>query len=169
MYDGQNHGIIKRAGGGPAIRIWEAAEVFVKQVSIFLENTKGSLKQVTQLLRENGIDLIALSIADTRDFGILRTIVSDTDKAVEVVRDAGYAVKLTDVLAVAVPDRPGGLDDVLDLLDENDIAIEYLYSFVRTSGDHALIIFRVENLEAAYEALTKAGIKLLMQEQVRTL
>ena len=91
--------------------------MFVKQVSIFLENTKGSLKKVTQLLRENGIDLIALSIADTRDFGILRTIVSDTEKAVEIVRNAGYAVKLTDVLAVAVPDRPGGLDDVLDLLD----------------------------------------------------
>ncbi len=142
--------------------------MFVKQVSIFLENTKGSLKKVTQLLRENGIDLIALSIADTRDFGILRTIVSDTEKAVEIVRNAGYAVKLTDVLAVAVPDRPGGLDDVLDLLDEHDIAID-LYSFVRTSGDHALIIFRVENLEAASEALTKAGIQLLMQEQVRTL
>lgn len=169
MYDAQNHGIIKQAGSGPAIRIWEASEVFVKQVSIFLENTKGSLKKVTQLLRENGIDLIALSIADTRDFGILRTIVSDTEKAVEIVRNAGYAVKLTDVLAVVVPDRPGGLDDVLDLLDEHDIAIEYLYSFVRTSGDHALIIFRVENLEAASEALTKAGIQLLMQEQVRTL
>lgn len=143
--------------------------MFVKQVSIFLENTKGSLKKVTQLLRENGIDLIALSIADTRDFGILRAIVSDTDKAVEIVRDAGYAVKLTDVLAVAVPDRPGGLDDVLDLLDARDIAIEYLYSFVRASGDHALIIFRVENLEAAYDALSKAGVKMLMQEQVRTL
>ena len=87
--------------------------MFVKQVSIFLENTKGSLKKVTALLRDNGIDHIALSIADTRDFGILRTIVSDTDRAVEIIREAGYAAKLTDVLAVAVPDRPGGLNDVL--------------------------------------------------------
>lgn len=143
--------------------------MFVKQVSIFLENTKGSLKKVTALLRDNGIDLIALSIADTRDFGILRTIVSDTDRAVEIIREAGYAAKLTDVLAVAVPDRPGGLNDVLELLDEAGIAIEYLYSFVRTSGDHALIIFRVEELERASEVLEGAGIKLLMQEQVRNL
>ncbi|MGN0742711.1 MAG: ACT domain-containing protein [Candidatus Fimadaptatus sp.] len=143
--------------------------MFVKQVSIFLENTKGSLKKVTALLRDNGIDLIALSIADTRDFGILRTIVSDTDRAVEIIREAGYAVKLTDVLAVAVPDRPGGLNDVLELLDEAGIAIEYLYSFVRTSGDHALIIFRVEELERASGVLEGAGIKLLMQEQVRNL
>ena len=143
--------------------------MFVKQVSIFLENTKGSLKKVTALLRDNGIDLIALSIADTRDFGILRTIVSDTDRAVEIIREAGYAAKLTDVLAVAVPDRPGGLNDVLELLDEAGIAIEYLYSFVRTSGDHALIIFRVEELERASGVLEGAGIKLLMQEQVRNL
>ena len=143
--------------------------MFVKQVSIFLENTRGSLKKVTALLRDNGIDLIALSIADTRDFGILRTIVSDTDRAVEIIREAGYAAKLTDVLAVAVPDRPGGLNDVLELLDEAGIAIEYLYSFVRTSGDHALIIFRVEELERASGVLEGAGIKLLMQEQVRNL
>lgn len=143
--------------------------MFVKQVSIFLENTKGSLRKVTALLRDNGIDLIALSIADTRDFGILRTIVSDTDRAVEVIREAGYAAQLTEVLAVAVPDRPGGLNDVLELLDQNGIAIEYLYSFVRTSGDHALIIFRVEELDRASEVLAGAGIKLLMQEQVRNL
>ena len=143
--------------------------MFVKQVSIFLENTRGSLKKVTALLRDNVIDLIALSIADTRDFGILRTIVSDTDRAVEIIREAGYAAKLTDVLAVAVPDRPGGLNDVLELLDEAGIAIEYLYSFVRTSGDHALIIFRVEELERASGVLEGAGIKLLMQEQVRNL
>ena len=141
----------------------------VKQVSIFLENTKGSLMKVTKLLRDNGIDLIALSIADTRDFGILRTIVSDTDRAVEIVRQAGYAVKLTDVLAVAVPDHPGGLNEVLELLDGHDIAIEYLYSFVRTSGDHALIIFRVEDLERADEVLAQANIKLLTQDQVRKL
>lgn len=141
----------------------------VKQVSIFLENTKGSLMKVTKLLRDNGVDLIALSIADTRDFGILRTIVSDTDRAVEIVRQAGYAVKLTDVLAVAVPDHPGGLNEVLELLDGHDIAIEYLYSFVRTSGDHALIIFRVEDLERAAEVLAQANIKLLTQDQVRKL
>lgn len=141
----------------------------VKQVSIFLENTKGSLMKVTKLLRDNGIDLIALSIADTRDFGILRTIVSDTDRAVEIVRQAGYAVKLTDVLAVAVPDHPGGLNEVLELLDGHDIAIEYLYSFVCTSGDHALIIFRVEDLERAAEVLAQANIKLLTQDQVRKL
>lgn len=141
----------------------------VKQMSVFLENTQGSLKKVTKLLKDNDIDIIAMSIADTRDFGILRAIVSDTEKAVEKVSAADYAVKLTDVLAVAVPDRPGGLDEVLGLFDAKGIAIEYLYSFVRRSGDHALIIFRVENIEETAEMLTAAGVELLMQEQVRKL
>lgn len=140
--------------------------VYVKQISVFLENTKGSLSKITRLLSENKIDLIALSIADTENYGILRGIVSDTEKAVEVVREAGYTVRLTDVLAVCVPDQPGGLAGVLTILNAADISIEYLYSFVRSSGSHALVIFRVQDAERAIRVLTEADVKLLTQQQV---
>ena len=141
----------------------------VHQVSVFIENSEGSLAPFTKLLGENGIDLIALSVADTTNFGILRAIVADTGKAVEVIRDAGYAVSLTDVLAVAVPDKPGGLSGVLELLLENGINVEYLYSFVRSVGQNAVIIFRVENTVKAEAALAAGGVKLLTQEEVRNL
>ncbi len=141
----------------------------VKQLSVFIENSQGSLAPFCDLLGQNGVDLIALSIADTTNFGILRTIVSDTDAALKVVRDAGYAVSVTEVLAVAVPDRPGGLAGVLKLLDDNDLSIEYLYSFVRSVGKDAVIIFRVEKPAQAYEVLKASGVRMLTQEEVRQL
>jgi len=143
--------------------------MYVKQISAFLENTKGALAQVTRLLSDNGLDLIALSIADTRDFGILRGIVSDTGRALAVLKQAGYAVTLTDVLAVCVPDRPGGLCAVLGMLEEQDISVEYLYSFVRSAGQHALIIIKVEAPDRALDVLIKQGVKLMDDAQVRTL
>ena len=143
--------------------------MYVRQISAFLENTKGALARVTRLLSDNGLDLIALSIADTRDFGILRGIVSDTDEAQKVLRAAGYAVSLTDVLAVRVPDQPGGLSAVLGMLEDNDISVEYLYSFVRSSGQHALIILRVEEPARARDVLLAQGVRLLDDSQVRAL
>ena len=141
----------------------------LKQISVFLENTKGSLSRITRVLSQNKIDLIALSIADTEHYGILRGIVSDTEKAVSILKEAGYTVKLTDVLAVCVPDEPGGLASVLTLMNAADISIEYLYSFVRSSGSHALVIFRVPDPQRAIQVLEEAGIKLLDQEQVYAL
>ena len=118
---------------------------------------------------EKGIDLIALSIADTEHYGILRAIVSDTDKAVSELKNAGYTVKLTDVLAVSVPDKPGGLSVVLEALAEENIGVNYVYSFVRSSGSHALVIFRVTDLEAAERLFRAHNVTLLTQEQVREL
>lgn len=141
----------------------------VKQISVFIENTPGRLAHFTKLLGDNHIDLVSLSVADTTHFGILRGIVADYDRAVKLLSENGYTVKLTDVLAVSVPDKPGGLAGVLQALADKDIGVEYLYSFVRNAGDHALIIFRVDKLPEAEKALTEAGVRLLSQDEIRSL
>jgi hypothetical protein len=142
--------------------------MFVKQISVFIENRQGMLAEFTQKLGEAGLDLIALSIADTTNFGILRAIVADTERAFTVIREAGYAASLTDVLAVAVPDRPGGLSEVLTALHGAQISVEYLYSFVRNVQENAVIIFRVDEPERAMEVLRVKGVRLLSQEEVAT-
>ena len=143
--------------------------MYVKQISVFIENTPGRLADFTRVLADHGIDLVSLSIADTTHFGILRAIVADYDTAVTVLTECGYTVKLTDVLAVSVPDRPGGLAGILALLAEKNVALEYLYSFVRSNGDHALIIIRVDKPEDAVAVLNAAGVKLMSQDEVRAL
>ena len=143
--------------------------MYVKQISVFIENTPGKLAQFTKLLGDHQIDLVSLSVADSTHFGILRGIVADHAAAVKLISENGYTAKLTDVLAVSVPDKPGGLAMVLEKLAENEIVVEYLYSFVRNAGDSALIIFRVDKLPEAVEALTSAGIRLLSQEEVQDL
>ena len=141
----------------------------VKQISVFIENTPGSLAQFTKLLGENHIDLVSLSVSDTTNFGILRVIVADYERAVQFIRDNGYTVQLTDVLAVTVDDKPGGLADILQLMADHNICLEYLYSFVRNAGDHALIIFHVDRLNEAAVVLQNAGVRLLSQDEVRGL
>ena len=143
--------------------------MFVKQISVFLENRAGSLAGVTKLLGDNGFDLMSLSIADTTDFGILRGIVADYKRALTILSGAGYSAKVSDVLAVSVPDHPGALAEVLSMLSEKDIGLEYLYSFFRNHGDHALIIIRVDKPEEAVKVLTAAGVKLLSQDEVKAL
>ncbi len=143
--------------------------MYVKQISVFIENTPGRLADFTRLLGDNQIDLVSLSIADTTNFGILRGIVADYERAEKLISEAGYTVRLTDVLAASVPDVPGGLAKVLGMLSENGISIEYLYSFVRNAGKNALIIFRVEELEKAAQVLKDNGVRLLSQEEVRLL
>lgn len=138
----------------------------VKQLSVFLENTKGRLSQMTRVLCDAGVDLLALSIADTTNFGILRAIVSDDDKAMQVLKEAGYTVNLNEVLAVAVPDHPGGLSDVLDILIKYEVSVEYLYSFVRKPKENALIIFKVDNLTAAIKALNENKVSLLSRDDL---
>ena len=140
--------------------------MYIKQISVFLENSHGRLTDFTTILGRAGIDLIALSIADTTNFGILRAIVSDNDKALSIIRDNGYTANLTEVLAVAVPDVPGGLAGVLALLRDNDVSIEYLYSFVRRVGNDAIIIFRVDQPDKAGHLLLDNGIKLLEQDEI---
>ncbi|SHG94897.1 ACT domain protein [Thermosyntropha lipolytica DSM 11003] len=132
-----------------------------KQISVFLENKAGRLAHVTRVLGDAGINIRALSIADTSDFGILRLIVSDPDKAYKVLKEAGFTVSETEVIAVQVPDAPGGLASVLEQMSEENLNIEYLYAFLGTSENDALVIFKVEDIEKARKAFIERGIKFL--------
>jgi hypothetical protein len=129
----------------------------VKQISVFLENKSGRLAAVTKLLAEKQVNIRALSIADTSDFGILRLIVDDPDKAHKALKEGGFTVSATDVLAVAVPDTPGGLAPALAVLEEAGVNIEYLYAFVAQRADMAMVLFKVNDTERAAAALIKAG------------
>ncbi|MDR0928287.1 MAG: amino acid-binding protein [Oscillospiraceae bacterium] len=143
--------------------------MYVQQISVFIENQPGTLAEFSELLSREGIDLVALSIADTTNFGIIRCIVSDYERAMKVMGDAGYTARLTDVLAVKVPDAPGGMARAVRELTNAGISIEYLYSFVRTAGANALLIFRVEDLAKATQVLNECGVEMITQEQIRTL
>ncbi len=143
--------------------------MFIDQISVFMENKKGRLSSLTRILADNGIDLVALSIADTADYGIMRAIVNDTPGAEKALRAAGFMVSTTRVLGVVVPDTPGGLSDVLEIFSRGDVSVEYLYSFVRHQGKNALIMFKVTPVEKAVELLEKAGIELVTLEQVKKL
>lgn len=133
----------------------------VKQMAVFMENRKGRIGQLTGVLKDNGIDLVTLSIADTKDFGILRCITRDNERAEKVLKDAGFTVTTTELIGVEVPDRPGTLSEVLELLDRNDINVEYLYSFARLNLGSGTILFKVENEKLALDVLRQNGIKVL--------
>ena len=123
----------------------------IRQLSIFLENRTGRINEVARILGENGINMQAFSMAETADFGLLRLIVPDVDRAVEVLRGASFAVMVTDVLRVTCPNTPGALSDVLERLAVNNIFIEYMYAF--SDGDSADVIIRPDNMEAAMKIL----------------
>lgn len=141
----------------------------VEQISIFLENKSGRLAEVAGVLAGAGINVRALSLADTTDFGILRLIVNDTEKAKQVLRANGFTVGKTEVIAVEVPDRPGGLAHILSVMKNEGINVEYMYAFVQRSGGNAIIIFRFDELEKAIEALQKSGVVILKGEDVYAL
>lgn len=141
----------------------------IKQISVFLENKSGRLARVTKVLGQHDINIRALSIADTTDFGILRLIVNNPDKAFQVLKEAGFTVSVTEVLAVEVTDRPGGLAEALTVLQEAEINIEYLYAFVQKATNAALVVFRVEQLDKAIEALQKHHISIVPEERVYSL
>ncbi len=140
--------------------------MIVKQLSIFMENRAGRLAEVARTLGDAGINIRALSLADTSDFGILRLIVNDVDRALKVLRDSHHTVSLTDVVAVEIPDTPGGLASVLEPLRNAGINVEYMYAFVEKATDKAVVIFRFENADAAIKALQRAGISVLPAETV---
>lgn len=135
----------------------------VKQMSIFLENKTNQLAELTNLLNANGIDMQALSLAETTDFGILRLIVNDTYATSCLLKDNGYVFSITPVLAVAISDEPGGLTKVLNILGENEINIEYAYAFTSRIKDVAYMIFRVEDNDKARDVLRNNGVKLLTE------
>ena len=127
----------------------------VEQISVFLENKPGTLEQATRVLRDANINIRTLSVAETVDFGILRLIVNDVEKANKVLKENGFRVSKTPVVAVEVPDKPGGLHSIMEVVSKEDINVEYLYAFVEKSGENAVIIFRFDNPEKAIEVLLK--------------
>lgn len=133
----------------------------VQQISVFLENKSGRLAHLTEVLGEAGINIRALSIADTSDFGILRLIVSRPEEAFKALKEAGFTVSITDVIAVEVEDKPGGLARVMKLLESEGINIEYLYAFLEKSSNNALVVFRVEQIDDAINLLTKNNINIV--------
>lgn len=133
----------------------------VEQISIFLENKPGGLEEVTRILKDAQINIRTLSLADTTDFGILRLIVNDVDMASHVLKEHGFRFSRTTVVAVEVPDRPGGLHSILEVLSKNGINVEYLYAFVERSGENAVIIFRLDAPDKAIEVLQKNGMTVL--------
>jgi len=141
----------------------------VEQISIFIENKSGRLAEITRILGDAGINIRALSLADTSDFGILRLIVNDVEVANTVLKENGFTVSKTEVVAVEVPDRPGGLSAILQTLDANQINVEYMYAFVERCGGNAVIIFRFDETDKAIETLKCSTFTILEGERLYSL
>ncbi|MCI8601136.1 MAG: acetolactate synthase [Oscillospiraceae bacterium] len=141
----------------------------VKQISVFVENKAGKLSELTNILRQRDIDMRALSIAETQDFGIVRIIVDDAYNTACILREAGYVLSITPVLAAAIPDEPGGLNRILDLLGEAGINLEYTYAFIARKEGLAYMIMRVADNDKAGAALQKAGVRLICQHEIAEL
>lgn len=141
----------------------------IKQLTVFVENRQGTMVSITETLSKHNINLRALSIAETEDFGILRLIVNDEETAEKVLRDEGYLIKITDIVAVKIGDAPGKLSEALGVLDANKINIEYLYAFMARTEKHAYVVIRVEDNDAAEAALTNAGFHLVTEADVAKL
>ena len=133
----------------------------LKQLSVFLENKPGRLRELCGLLAENGINIITLSLADTEQFGILRLIVKEFDKAKSILDEKGFVAKLTDVIAVEVHDQPGGLSKILEIEQESAVSVEYMYAFTIKSGENAVLLFRFDDMDKAVDALQHAGLNVL--------
>jgi hypothetical protein len=138
----------------------------VEQISIFIENKSGRLAEITRVLGDAGINIRALSLADTSDFGILRLIVNDAETAKQVLKEKGFTVNKTEVVAVEVPDRPGGLSAILQVLDSERINVEYMYAFVERCGGNAVIIFRFDETDRAIALLSARNFTVLEGERL---
>ena len=141
----------------------------VEQISVFLENKSGRLSEVTAILSEADVNIRALALADTSDFGVLRLIVDNTEKARKVLKNNGFTVGKTSVVAVEVPDRPGGLHEILMMLHEAKLNVEYMYAFVRASGTNAVMIFRIEKDQEAINLLESKGVNVIDGEHLYNL
>ena len=140
-----------------------------EQISVFLENKTGRLAEVTGILSEANVNIRALALADTSDFGVLRLIVDDNIKAVKALKNRGFTVGRTDVVVVEVEDRPGGLHRLLDMLHKAEINVEYMYAFVQHSGENAVMIFRIDNIDEAVRVLEEHDVKVINGSEVYTL
>lgn len=138
----------------------------VKQISVFVDNKPNQAAGAMRVIKENGINLRALSLADTADFGIVRFIANDTDKTVDILKAAGYAVNVTEVVAISIPDTPGQLSRVLDALGNDNVNVEYMYSFLGTSDRAVSFVIRVDDNARASDVLTKNGIIQLTENDI---
>ena len=146
--------------------------MFIRQISVFLENTPGALREMCELLGNGGIDLLALSVADTQNFGIIRIITDNEaiDKGLLLLRDHGYIAKVNHVICAEVPDRPLGLCELLDIVEKADLSVEYMYSFLRASKPgEAHMILRLSNGEKAARVFEMHGVGMMSQEEVDAL
>lgn len=137
--------------------------MLVKQIAVFLENRKGRIHELTSVIARAGIDIVAMNIADTTDFGILRLITRNNAAALKALKEAGFTATTNDLIGISVEDKPGGLDKALKFLDDNDIAIEYLYSFAR-ANHKAIILLKVQDVVGALAIIKKNGIELLSND-----
>lgn len=138
----------------------------VRQISVFVENKPNKLAEAMKLLKNSKINIRAMALADTKDFGILRLIVNDTEKTVDILKAASYAVTVTEIVAISIPDSPGQLSRVLDILGENGVNLEYLYAFIGKSDKSVSFVIRVDDNASAYAALNDAGIIQLTENDI---
>ncbi len=137
-----------------------------KQISVFLENKWGRLAEATKILGDNDINIRALSVADTADYGVLRMIINRPDKAYEVLKNSGFTVTETNVLGIEIPDEPGGLARVLEELKKESLNVEYVYCFLEKGHESAILILRVDNTDKAIKILQSAGIRLIEAKEL---
>jgi len=140
-----------------------------KQISVFMENRSGRLAKITTALGNAGVNIRAMSLADTSDFGILRLIVNNTAKARETLSDHGFTVRISEVTAVAIPDAPGALGNLLSILERSGLNVEYMYAFVQKNMDQAIIIFHFDNIDKAIETLLENDISVIDEEKLLTI
>lgn len=143
--------------------------MYVKQISVFMENRPGRLAEITKVLSDNDIDIRAINIADTTDFGILRMIVNDEVKAERVLRENQMTANTSDVIAISISDSVGAFSNVIQLLKDRDISIEYIYSFIGEKSTKAVIVLKTSDLEASTEVLSQNGVTVLSKEDVNNL
>jgi hypothetical protein len=141
----------------------------VKQISVFLENKKGRLAEVTQTLAREKINIRALSLADTADFGVLRIIVNNPDRCLAALKANSFVAQVTEVIAVEVEDTPGGLARILEVLDRDNVNVEYMYAYVEKSRDNAIVICKIDDRERALQVLEKHGISTIGAEALKAL
>ena len=141
----------------------------IKQLTVFIENKKGTVVSVTEILAKNNVNIRALSVAETQDFGMLRLIVNDEETAEKALAEQGYMFRTIDVVGVKINDEPGKLSEALSVMEKADINVEYLYAFMSSSAEYAYVVLRVEDNEKAEAELTKAGFALITNEDVSSI
>ena len=141
----------------------------IQQVSIFLENKKGRLSDVCSVMGKNNVNIRALTVAESEDFGVLRIVVDKPEATLKLLKENGFAAKLTPIVAVEVSDKPGGLAAVLKILSDNDVNVEYMYGFVEKSGDNAILVFRFSDPDKTVQILQKSKIKVLGNQDISDL